>query len=124
MLRSSVRAFFRDGLTKDPVIAPPLHRQCLGIRNDGTIVKIVSRSLGIHRFRGCGNPDARQSTELTSSNPTPPLQNSMLSLEKRGFGDDSGDSLARLTEMFLGSKAAHKTTISTGAAPAGMDRYR
>ena len=94
MLRSSVRAFFRDGVTKRHIVAPPpLHRQCLGIRNDGIIVKIVSRSFGIYRFRGCGNPDARQSTELTSSNPTPPLQNSMLSLEKRGFGDDSGDSL-------------------------------
>jgi hypothetical protein len=46
----------------------------------------------------------------------------MFSLEKRGFEDDSGDSLARLTEMFLGSKAAHKTMISQGAAPAGMDR--
>jgi hypothetical protein len=47
----------------------------------------------------------------------------MFSLEKRGFRDDSGDSLARLTEMFLGSKAAHKTMISTGAAPAGMDMH-
>jgi len=45
----------------------------------------------------------------------------MISLDKRGFGDDSGDSLARLTEMFLGAKAAHKTMISTGAAPAGID---
>jgi hypothetical protein len=44
----------------------------------------------------------------------------MFSLEKRGFGDDSGDSFARLTEMFVGSKAAHKTMNSTGAAPAGM----
>jgi hypothetical protein len=47
----------------------------------------------------------------------------MFSLEKRGFGDDSGDSLARLTGMFLGAKAAHKTMLATGAAPAGMDRY-
>jgi hypothetical protein len=47
----------------------------------------------------------------------------MISLEKRRFGDDSGDSLARLTEMFLGAKAAHKTMISTGAAPAGMDMH-
>ena len=29
----------------------------------------------------------------------------------------------RLTEMFLGSKAAHTTMISTGAAPAGMDMH-
>jgi hypothetical protein len=47
----------------------------------------------------------------------------MFSMEKRWFGDDSGDSLARLTEMFLGAKAAHKTMISTGAAPAGMDMH-
>jgi hypothetical protein len=40
----------------------------------------------------------------------------MISLDKRGFGDDSGDSLARLTEMFLGSKAAHETVISTGGS--------
>jgi hypothetical protein len=53
----------------------------------------------------------------------PLLQNSMFSLEKPGFEDDSGDSLARLTEMFLGSKVAHKTMISTGAAPAGMDMH-
>ena len=49
----------------------------------------------------------------------PLLQNHMFSLEKRGFEDDSG----RLTEMFLGSKAAHKTMNSTGAAPAGMDMH-
>ena len=42
----------------------------------------------------------------TSSNPAPPLQNHMFSLEKRGFGDDSGDSL----DDSPGSKAAHKTT--------------
>ena len=36
----------------------------------------------------------------------PPLQNSMFSLEKRGFGDDSGDSL----DDSPGAKAAHKTT--------------
>jgi hypothetical protein len=41
-----------------------------------------------------------------SSNPAPPLQNHMFSLEKRGFGDDSGDSL----DDSPGSKAAHKTT--------------
>ena len=35
----------------------------------------------------------------TSSNPAPPLQNHIFSLEKRGFGDDSGDSLARLTRV-------------------------
>jgi hypothetical protein len=29
--------------------------------------------------------------------------------------------LRRLAEMFLGSKAAHETMISTGAGPAGMD---
>ena len=55
----------------------------------------------------------------TSSNPAPPLQNSMFSLEKRGFEDDSGDSL----DDSPGTKAAHKTTISIGAAPAGMDRH-
>ena len=38
-----------------------------------------------------------------------------LDLQKRLAG--------RLTEMFLGSKAAHKTMISTGAAPAGMDMH-
>jgi hypothetical protein len=42
----------------------------------------------------------------------------MFSLEKRGFEDDSCDSL----DDSPGTKAAHKTTISTGAAPAGMDR--
>jgi hypothetical protein len=62
-------------------------------------------------------------SNLPSSNPAPPLQNHMFSLDKRGFGDDSGDSLARLTEMFVGSKAAHKTMISPGAAPAGMDMH-
>jgi len=41
-----------------------------------------------------------------SSNPAPPLQKSMFSLEKRGFEDDSGDSL----DDSPGSKAAHKTT--------------
>jgi hypothetical protein len=41
-----------------------------------------------------------------SSNPAPPLQNSMFSLKKRGFGDDSGDSL----DDSPGAKAAHKTT--------------
>jgi hypothetical protein len=45
-------------------------------------------------------------SNLPSSNPAPPLQNSMFSLEKRGFGDDSGDSL----DDSPGSKAAHKTT--------------
>ncbi len=73
-------------------------------------------------FLGCGYPEGRQGTESPRSNPAPPLQNSMISLEKRRFGDDSGDSLARLTEMFLGAKAAHSTMISTWAAPAGMDR--
>jgi hypothetical protein len=43
----------------------------------------------------------------------------MFSLEKRGFEDDSGDSL----DDSPGTKAAHKTTISIGAAPAGMDRH-
>jgi len=75
-------------------------------------------------FYGSGYPEGRQGAESPSSNPAPPLQNRLFSLEKRGFVDDSGDSLARLTEMFLGAKAAHKTTISTGAAPAGMDRYK
>ena len=42
----------------------------------------------------------------TSSNPAPPLQNHMFSLEKRGFRDDSGDSLGDSP----GAKAAHKTT--------------
>ena len=51
-----------------------------------------------------------------SSNPAPPLQNHMFSLEKRGFEDDSCDSL----DDSPGTKAAHKTTISIGAAPAGM----
>ena len=41
-----------------------------------------------------------------SSNPAPPLQNHMFSLEKRGFVDDSGDS----QDDSPGSKAAHKTT--------------
>ena len=41
-----------------------------------------------------------------SSNPAPPQQNSMFSLEKRGFEDDSGDSL----DDSPGGKAAHKTT--------------
>ena len=36
----------------------------------------------------------------------PPQQNSMFSMEKRGFGDDSGDSL----DDSPGAKAAHKTT--------------
>jgi len=45
-------------------------------------------------------------SNLPSSNPAPPLQNHMFSLEKRGFGDDSGDSL----DDSPGSKAAHKTT--------------
>jgi hypothetical protein len=40
-------------------------------------------------------------------------------MEKRGFGDDSGDSL----DDSPGGKAAHKTMISTGAAPAGMDMH-
>ena len=43
----------------------------------------------------------------------------MFSLEKRGFEDDSGDSL----DDSPGTKAAHKTTISIGAAPAGMDMH-
>ncbi|MFZ4083794.1 MAG: hypothetical protein ACOYKN_21395 [Pirellula sp.] len=47
----------------------------------------------------------------------------MISLEKRRFGDDSGDLFARLAEMFLGAKAAHETMISPGAAPAGMDMH-
>ena len=38
-----------------------------------------------------------------------------LDLQKRLTG--------RLTEMLLGSKAAHKTMNSTGAAPAGMDMH-
>jgi hypothetical protein len=51
----------------------------------------------------------------------------MISLEKREFGDDSSDSLARLAEMFLGSKAAHSTMISPGQhlQPwACIDRHR
>jgi hypothetical protein len=36
----------------------------------------------------------------------------MFSLEKRGFGDDSGDSL----DDSPGAKAAHKTVISTGGS--------
>ena len=51
-------------------------------------------------------------SNLPSSNPAPPLQNSMFSLEKRGFGDDAGDSL----DDSPGSKAAHKTVISTGGS--------
>jgi hypothetical protein len=66
---------------------------------------------------------AHQNIAPPSSNPAPPLQNHMFSLEKPGFEDDSGDSLARLTEMFVGSKAAHKTMISPGEAPAGMDMH-
>ena len=56
-------------------------------------------------------------SNLPSSNPAPPLENSMFSQEKRGFGGDSGDSL----DDSPGAKAAHKTIILTGAAPAGMD---
>ena len=41
-----------------------------------------------------------------NSNPAPPLQNHMFSLEKRGFVDDSGDSL----DDSPGGKAAHKST--------------
>ena len=40
--------------------------------------------------------------------------------------EGSGTTLAthrRLTEMFLGSKAAHETMISKGAAPAGLDMH-
>jgi hypothetical protein len=54
-------------------------------------------------------------SNLPSSNPAPPLQNHMFSLDKRGFGDDSGDSLARLTEMFVGSKAAQDDDFSRGS---------
>jgi hypothetical protein len=45
----------------------------------------------------------------------PLLQNHMFSLEKRGFGDDSGDSLARLTEMFVGGKAAQDDDFYRGS---------
>jgi hypothetical protein len=41
-----------------------------------------------------------------SSNPAPPLQNHMFSLEKRGFRGDSGDS----QDDSPRGKAAHKTT--------------
>ena len=49
----------------------------------------------------------------------PPPQNSMISLGKQRSGDDSGDSV----DDSPGAKAAHKTMISAGAAPAGMDMH-
>ena len=55
-----------------------------------------------------------------SSNPAPTLQNHIFSLEKRGFGDDSGDS----QDDSPGAKAVHKTMICAGAAPAGMDMHK
>jgi hypothetical protein len=64
-----------------------------------------------HHFRASKN-------HTTSSNPAPPLQNHMFSLEKRGFEDDSGDSL----DDSPGSKAAHKTTQHLQAWT-GMDRH-
>ena len=58
-------------------------------------------------FLGSSSHRGRTSKHhVPSSNPAPPLQNHMFSLEKRGFGDDSGDSL----DDSPGSKAAHKTT--------------
>jgi hypothetical protein len=50
------------------------------------------------------SPDSKH--HIPSSNPAPPLQNSMFSLEKRGFRGDSGDS----QDDSPRGKAAHKTT--------------
>ena len=59
-----------------------------------------------HSRHLCSSIEFQYDSNSPSSNPAPPLQNSMFSLEKRGFGDDSGDSLGDSP----GAKAAHKTT--------------
>jgi hypothetical protein len=68
-----------------------------------------------HRFANTGSNEFYYDSNLTSSNPAPPLQNHPFSLEKRGFEDDSGDS--------PGAKAAHKTTQHLQAWTC-MDRHR
>ena len=72
-----------------------------------------------HSRHLCSSIEFQYDSNSPSSNPAPPLQNSMFSLEKRGFGDDSGDS----QDDSPGAKAAHKTTQHLQAWTC-MDRHR
>jgi hypothetical protein len=56
-----------------------------------------------HSRHLCSGSEHHYDSNSTSSNPVPPLQNGMFSLEKRGLGDDSGDS----QDDSPGTKAAH-----------------